>query len=71
MTFDVIVVGTGAGGATVAKELSKEGLDVLVLEKGQPYKAETAVNHLKNVQADFKNSANMSPDMNSLIIHQI
>ncbi|MCB2149423.1 MAG: GMC family oxidoreductase N-terminal domain-containing protein [Deltaproteobacteria bacterium] len=32
--FDVIVVGSGPGGATVAKELSKIGKRVLILEKG-------------------------------------
>jgi choline dehydrogenase-like flavoprotein len=32
--FDVIVVGTGPGGATVAKDLSLSGKKVLILEKG-------------------------------------
>ena len=54
MIYDVIVVGTGAGGATVAKELSKNGLKVLILEKGKPYKTGTAVNYIKNVPVDFK-----------------
>ncbi len=54
MTFDAIVVGTGAGGATAARELSKEGLKVLVLEKGKPYKAGTAANHIQNIDMDFK-----------------
>ena len=31
---DVIVIGTGAGGPVVAKELASRGLDVLVLEAG-------------------------------------
>ena len=34
MNYDVIIVGTGAGGATVAHELSTKNLNVLVLEKG-------------------------------------
>ena len=33
--FDVIVVGSGPGGGSVAKELSKSGLNILILEKGQ------------------------------------
>ena len=33
-----IVVGTGAGGATAARELAKNGFDVLVLEAGAPFK---------------------------------
>ena len=32
--FDVIVIGSGPGGATVAKELSNRGKRVLILEKG-------------------------------------
>lgn len=32
--FDVIVVGTGPGGATVAKELSKRNKKVLIVERG-------------------------------------
>ncbi len=35
---DVIVVGSGGGGAVVAKELASRGLDVLVLEAGPWYK---------------------------------
>jgi len=35
--YDVIVVGSGAGGATVAKELALRGKDVLVVEKGEQY----------------------------------
>ena len=32
---DIVVVGTGAGGATLAKELAKTGKDVLVIERGK------------------------------------
>ncbi|NVB77457.1 MAG: GMC family oxidoreductase [Kofleriaceae bacterium] len=34
---DVVVIGSGAGGATVAAELSEAGFDVLVLEEGSYY----------------------------------
>ena len=33
--YQYIVVGSGAGGATVARELSKAGKSVLVVEKGK------------------------------------
>lgn len=36
MMFDFIVAGSGAGGATAAKELSCGGKKVLLLEKGKP-----------------------------------
>ena len=31
---DIVIVGSGAGGATVAKELAKNGKDVLLIERG-------------------------------------
>lgn len=34
-TYQTIVVGSGAGGATVARELSKAGKEVLVIERGK------------------------------------
>ncbi|MGB9979204.1 GMC family oxidoreductase N-terminal domain-containing protein [Methanobacterium sp.] len=54
MTFDVIVIGTGAGGATVARELSKKDYKVLILEKGKRHKTGTSVNYLKNIPLDLK-----------------
>lgn len=35
--YDIIVIGSGAGGATLAKELARAGKDVLVIEKGNHY----------------------------------
>lgn len=32
---DIVIIGSGAGGASVAKEIAKQGRDVLVLEKGR------------------------------------
>ncbi len=54
MTYDVIVIGTGAGGATAAREISKKGLKVLILEKGKHHKTGTSVNYLKNIHMDLK-----------------
>ncbi|MGB9937715.1 MAG: GMC family oxidoreductase N-terminal domain-containing protein [Methanobacterium sp.] len=49
MTFDVAVIGTGAGGATAARELSKMGFKVLILEKGKRHKTGTSANHIKSI----------------------
>ena len=54
MTFDVIIIGTGAGGATAAREISKKGYKVLILEKGKRHKTGTSVNYLKNIPLDLK-----------------
>jgi choline dehydrogenase-like flavoprotein len=37
---DVVIVGSGAGGATMAAELAEEGLDVIVLEEGGYHRTE-------------------------------
>ncbi|MFC1909893.1 NAD(P)-binding protein, partial [Chloroflexota bacterium] len=34
--YEFIVVGSGAGGATLARELTKKNKKVLVVEKGKP-----------------------------------
>lgn len=47
--FNVIVIGAGAGGPVVAKELAAQGLDVLVLEGGSRFlDPESEWNHLEN-----------------------
>lgn len=56
MIYDVIVIGTGAGGSTAARELSSEGLNILILEKGKSYKAGTAANHIKTITIDLKSN---------------
>src|SRR5207249_2638809 len=37
---EVAVIGSGAGGATIAKELAERGRDVIILEEGQPVRRE-------------------------------
>ncbi|MEL7670151.1 GMC family oxidoreductase N-terminal domain-containing protein [Methanobacterium sp.] len=54
MTFEVIVIGTGAGGATVAREISKKDCKILILEKGKRHKTGTSINYLKNIPLDLK-----------------
>jgi choline dehydrogenase-like flavoprotein len=38
-TFDAIVVGSGPGGASVARELARRQLRVLILERKAPWRA--------------------------------
>jgi choline dehydrogenase-like flavoprotein len=38
LSAEVIVVGSGPGGASVARELSRKGKDVLILERGHDYR---------------------------------
>ena len=50
----VIVVGSGAGGATVAKELSSRGIAVTLLERGPRIEAKDAFKHYSNVSAEVE-----------------
>lgn len=47
----VLVVGSGAGGATVAKDLAKKGMDVTILEKGNWINAAKAYQCYDNMDA--------------------
>ena len=49
-----IVVGSGAGGGTVAKELSALGHDVLLIERGPAIREQDALKHYANVDAGIK-----------------
>jgi choline dehydrogenase-like flavoprotein len=53
MIYDVIIVGTGAGGATVAHELSDKGLKILVLEKGLDHPNGTAAQQIKTTKINM------------------
>jgi len=46
---DVIIVGSGAGGATVARELAIKGLDVTLIEKGPFSQTKNAYEHYENI----------------------
>ena len=48
MHTEIIVVGSGAGGATIAKELAVRGRKVVVVEKGHLVKPGAAFFHTKN-----------------------
>ena len=54
--YDVIIIGTGAGGSTVAKDLALKGHEILILEKGTNQKEGTYVKHMKNKKIWLKNN---------------
>ncbi len=54
-TYDVIVVGSGPGGATTAKELSEKGKRVLILERGPDVKLNgTLMQYVRHQLVPFK-----------------
>jgi choline dehydrogenase-like flavoprotein len=50
---DVIVVGTGSGGGTLAAYLAERGWDVVMLEKGGFHRAEEFSQREEDAMADF------------------
>ena len=50
MTYDVIIVGTGAGGATVAHELYNEDMNILILDKGTETLRGNAASKIKTTE---------------------
>ncbi len=50
----VIVVGSGAGGATVAKELAAKNVAVTLIEKGPAIEEKDAFKHYSNVDSEVK-----------------
>ena len=60
---DAVIVGSGAGGAVVAKELCEAGLRVVLLERGRHYKVEDV--HHDILQSQYHNSGNLGfgPDV--------
>ncbi len=57
---DVCIIGSGAGGATVARELAGKGLSVVVLEEGGAYFTEDFTGKVKD--GFFKMTRNMGLD---------
>ena len=57
--FDVIIIGSGAGGGTLARQLAPSGKNILILERGDWLKRE-AENW--NTAAVFEQNRYVSPD---------
>lgn len=52
--YDVIIIGSGAGGATISKNLSKKGHKILILEKGTKQEPGNYVNSIKTKSIKLK-----------------
>ena len=57
--FDVIIIGSGAGGGTLAKQLAPSGKSILILERGDWLKREAAN---WDITAVFVENRYVSPD---------
>lgn len=64
---EIVVVGTGAGGATVARELAKRGQEVLVLERGSTSKG---VGSLKSAVFQFYDKCALRTSSEGTIIYR-
>lgn len=53
MTYDVIVVGAGSAGCVLADRLSERGMNILVLEAGPGFAAETSADLIRLKSASF------------------
>lgn len=60
---NVVVVGSGAGGAVVAKELSEAGLTVALLERGKHYRMENAHHDVLRSQYNNSGPLGFGPDL--------
>ena len=54
--YDVIIIGTGAGGATVAKDLAQSERKVLILERGSLQREGSYVKHMKTKEIHLKSN---------------
>ncbi len=50
--YEFIVVGSGPGGATIARELARANKSVAILEYGSHYKKKGQINALSNIYLD-------------------
>lgn len=64
---DVVIVGTGCGGATLAYELSKNGKKVIMIEEGGYYHTGTFDNHELNMAGKVSAERNMATDATGTI----
>jgi choline dehydrogenase-like flavoprotein len=59
--YDVIIIGSGAGGGTLARQLAPSGKNILILERGDWLKREA-----KNWDAEVGAPQDLSPHVGDL-----
>ncbi len=65
---DVVVVGTGAGGAVVAKELAEKGLAVAIIEEGNFYRRDVFTGNPKDMMPMLYRSGGLTATLGNAII---
>lgn len=60
---DVVIVGSGAGGAVVAKELTAAGVRVVLLERGPTFQMKDATHDILRSQYDTSGKLGFGPDV--------
>lgn len=64
---DVVIVGTGCGGSTLAYELSKNGKKVILIEEGGYYHTGTFDNRELNMAGKISAERNMTTDVSGTV----
>jgi choline dehydrogenase-like flavoprotein len=64
---DVVVIGTGSGGGTLAAYLAERGWDVVMLEKGGFYRAEDFSQREEEAMADFNGRRGLDSTVDNAI----
>lgn len=67
-TADVCIIGSGPGGATVAKELSERGLKVIVLEAGPYFHYKQSTRESGDFLARYVQEASMRSSMGNVFV---
>ena len=63
---EVLIIGSGAGGSTIAETLSNQGMDVLMVEEGPNTNIENKIEKVSELQKKVERFADILDSINSL-----